>query len=88
MAIRTSKYLTQISDAVSANNNYGILPDPKTVTAEDLEPSYQDEAILGFSRAWNQNWVYGAKATYRILRSGVDDYCDIDTVFGKAASLR
>lgn len=41
--------LTQISDAVSANNNYGILPDPKTVTTQGLEPSYQDEAILGFS---------------------------------------
>ncbi|MFT4248262.1 MAG: TonB-dependent receptor [Pseudomonas sp.] len=79
--------LTQISDAVSANNNYGILPDPKTVTAQGLKPSYQDEAILGFSKAWGADWVYGAKATYRVLRSGVDDYCDIDTVFAKAAAL-
>lgn len=79
--------LTQISDAVSTNNNYGNLPDPKTVTAKGLKPSYQDEAIVGFTRAWNQDWVYGAKATYRILRSGVDDYCDIDAVFAKATAL-
>ncbi|WDS38032.1 TonB-dependent receptor [Pseudoxanthomonas sp.] len=79
--------LTQISDAVSANNNYGNLPDPKTVATQGIEPSYQDEFILGFSKTLGGNWVYGAKATYRVLRSGVDDYCDSDTVFAKAAAL-
>lgn len=79
--------LTQISGAVSSNNNYGILPDPKTVATQGIKPSYQDEFMLGFSKALGANWVYGAKATYRILRSGVDDYCDSDAVFAKAATL-
>lgn len=79
--------LTQISDAVSANNYYGILPDPRTVATRGIEPSYQDEFILGFTRALGNDWVYGAKATYRVLRSGVDDYCDIDAVLAKAGAL-
>jgi len=79
--------LTRFSDPVSANNNYGLLPDAKTVATSGIEPSYQDEFILGFSKALGQDWVYGAKATYRVLRSGVDDYCDIDAVLGKASSL-
>ena len=68
---------------MSANNYYGVLPDPKTVATSGIEPSYQDEFILGFSRALGQNWVYGAKATYRVLRSGVDDYCDIGAVLAR-----
>lgn len=79
--------LTHIAGPVSSNNNFGILPDPKTVAVQDIKPSYQDEFILGFSKAWGDSWVYGAKATYRVLRSGVDDYCDIDTVLDKASSL-
>ncbi|HEY0334703.1 MAG TPA: TonB-dependent receptor [Stenotrophomonas sp.] len=79
--------LTQISDAVSSNNYYGVLPDPRTVATQGIEPSYQDEFIVGFDKAWGEAWVYGAKATYRVLRSGVDDYCDIDAVLAKANSL-
>ncbi|MEE7546706.1 TonB-dependent receptor, partial [Xanthomonas sp. Kuri4-1] len=79
--------LTQISGAVSSNNYYGVLPDPKTVATQGIEPSYQDEFILGFTKVWGDNWVYGAKATYRILRSGVDDYCDIERVLAKSSSL-
>ncbi|MCW0379091.1 hypothetical protein NB697_001937 [Xanthomonas sacchari] len=78
--------LTQISGAVSSNNNYGILPDPKTVATQGIKPSFQDEFILGFTKAWGDSWVYGAKGTYRVLRSGVDDYCDSDTVFAAAAA--
>lgn len=79
--------LTPFSAAVSSNNNYGLLPDPKTVATSGIEPSYQDEFIIGFNKAWGQDWVYGAKATYRVLRSGVDDYCDIDAVLSKAGEL-
>lgn len=78
--------LTQISGAVSANNNYGILPDPRTVATQGIKPSFQDEFILGLTKAWGDSWVYGAKGTYRVLRSGVDDYCDSDTVFAAAAA--
>ena len=79
--------LTAMSGAVSDLNYYGNLPDPRTVATQGIKPSFQDEFILGFSRALGSDWVYGAKATYRILRSGIDDYCDSETVFAKAATL-
>jgi len=79
--------LTQFSDAVSANNYYGVLPDPKTVATQGIKPSYQDEFIFGFDKAWGDSWVYGARAVYRVLRAGVDDYCDIDAVLAKSTQL-
>lgn len=79
--------LTPFSNAVSSNNTYGVLPDPKTVTAQNLKPEYQDEFILGFTKAWGDQWVYGAKLTQRILRSGIDDYCDVKAIESKAATL-
>ena len=79
--------LTAFSNAVSPNNTYGILPDPKTVTASNLKSEYQDEFILGFSKAIGNQWVYGAKFTRRILRNVIDDYCDVQTIENKAAQL-
>jgi len=79
--------LTAFSDAVSANNTYGILPDPKTVTASNLKSEYQDEFILGFTKAIDNRWVYGAKLTRRILRNVIDDYCDVQAIENKAAAL-
>ncbi|KJV31335.1 TonB-dependent receptor [Luteibacter yeojuensis] len=79
--------LTQISGPVSANNSYGVPPDPRTVTARNLKPEHQDEFILGFDKTLGENWVYGAKATRRLLRTAIDDYCEIDRVTDKAAAL-
>jgi len=78
--------LTQISNPVSANGNFGVLPDPRTVAVDNLKSEYQDEFILGFSKQWN-DWVWGVKGIDRILRSAIDDYCDIDRVLAKAQSL-
>ena len=79
--------LTPFSNAVSPNYTYGVLPDPKTVTAQNLKSEYQDEFILGFTKTISDQWVYGAKLTQRILRSGIDDYCDVTTIENKAAAL-
>jgi outer membrane receptor for ferrienterochelin and colicin len=79
--------LTPFSNPVSANNTYGVLPDPKTVTAQNLKPEFQDEFILGFVKSIGNQWVYGAKLTQRVLRSGIDDYCDVPAIESKAASL-
>jgi hypothetical protein len=79
--------LTPISGLVAPNNYFGQLPDPKTVTARNLKAEYQDEFILGFTREFRQDWVYGVKLTDRILRNAIDDYCDIGKVADKAASL-
>ena len=79
--------LTAMSDPVSANSNFGQLPDPKTVVAKDLKAMYQDEYILGFSKTLGTDWVYGAKATRRVLRSAIDDFCDLAAIETKAAEL-
>jgi hypothetical protein len=78
--------LTAISVPVSANNTFGLLPDPTTVTTKNLKSEYQDEFIVGFSKVLG-NWVVGAKGTQRILRNAIDDYCDIDLVLAKAQAL-
>ncbi|HEY4144990.1 TonB-dependent receptor [Pinirhizobacter sp.] len=62
---------------ISANNEYGQAPDPKTVTSKSLKAQYQDEYILGFDKALNDQWNYGAKATYRSLKNAIDDTCNI-----------
>jgi hypothetical protein len=72
---------------VSSNNTFGVLPDPKTVTAKGMKAESQDEYILGFTRAAGTRWVYGAKLTYRKLRNAIDDFCDIGAIVAKGQSL-
>lgn len=79
--------LTQISGPVSGNNSYGIPPDPRTVAGKNLKAEHQDEFILGFDKSFGDHWVYGAKATQRILRSVIDDFCDVGLVTDKATAL-
>lgn len=65
---------------VSANGEFGQAVDPNTVAAKGLKAQYQDEFILGFDKKLSANWNAGIKGTYRMLRSAIDDYCDIPTV--------
>jgi hypothetical protein len=58
------------------NGANGIPPDAKTVSAQGLHSYYQDEYIFGFDKQLDNNWVVGAKAMYRRLRSLIDDSCD------------
>jgi hypothetical protein len=58
------------------NGEDGTTPDPKTVAAKDIDAYFQDEYILGFDKALGENWSFGAKATYRKLKSSIDDFCD------------
>lgn len=68
--------LTQLTDVLSANNEFGQAKDPKTVAAQDMKPSFQDELTLGLERSLTQTLNFGVKATYRTLRSTIDDFCD------------
>jgi outer membrane receptor for ferrienterochelin and colicin len=79
--------LTQISEPYSSLNQYGQDPDPKTASAAQIEPEYQDEFILGFDKTLGSKWVYGAKATFRNLRNAIDDFCSMSQVVEKAQSL-
>lgn len=59
----------------SANCEYGDAPDPKTVAAKDIKAHFQDEYVLGMEKQLSQDFNFGAKLTYRTLRSAVDDTC-------------
>jgi hypothetical protein len=67
---------TPISGIHYANGADGSAPDPKTLSAKNLSAYYQDEYILGFDKQLGSDWTVGAKATYRKLRSIIDDMCD------------
>lgn len=68
--------LVQLSPVYSVNNELGQAKDAKTVTAQDIKSTYQDEVTLGLEKAWNQDLNVGAKVTYRRLGATIDDYCD------------
>jgi hypothetical protein len=68
--------LTQLSAPSSSNNEYGQAKEPKTLSAVDLKPTYQDEITLGFEKAFSPSLNFGAKGTFRTLRSTIDDFCD------------
>jgi hypothetical protein len=68
--------LTQLTPPVSANGEFGQPKDPKTVAALNMKPSTQDELTLGFDQAFSPSLTFGAKVTYRKLRSTIDDFCD------------
>lgn len=63
------------TNLVSSNLECGNAPDPLTTTAKNLKSHYQDEYILGLEHAFSPAFAWGAKATYRDLRSAIDDIC-------------
>jgi hypothetical protein len=68
--------LQELSGVTSVNNEFGQSKDPRTVAAQNMDSLYQDELILGFERAHSPDLNFGAKFTYRTLKSGIDDFCD------------
>ena len=68
--------LNQVSEPRSANNELGQRKDVRQITATNLKPTYQDEIVLGFEKALQKDLAFGARLTYRKLRSTIDDYCD------------
>jgi len=61
--------------AVSSNRECGNAPDPRTVAAIGIKSHYQDEYILGMEQALGKRMSWGAKLTYRDLKSAIDDTC-------------
>jgi hypothetical protein len=68
--------LKSLGPVYSANNEFGQSKDPRGVAAQNMDSLYQDELIVGFERAYSQNLNFGAKVTYRKLKSTIDDFCD------------
>lgn len=72
---------------ISVNSEYGQPRDPKVAASKNLKSEYQDEFILGFDKKLGDSWVYGAKATYRKLRNGIDDVGDNVAIARKMVKL-
>lgn len=60
---------------ISTNLECGNAPDPATVAIEGLKAHYQDEYIIGMQRVESDMLSWGAKFTYRDLKSAIDDTC-------------
>lgn len=65
------------TNMVSTNLECNTAPDPLTTTAKNLKSHYQDEYIIGFEHAFSEKFAWGAKATYRDLKSAIDDVCGV-----------
>jgi hypothetical protein len=65
-----------LTQPFSTNNEYNQYKDPKVVSALDMKPNFQDEMTIGFEKAFSPSLNFGAKVTYRKLRSTLDDLCD------------
>jgi outer membrane receptor protein involved in Fe transport len=65
------------TNLVSSNLECNTAPDPLTTTAKNLKSHYQDEYIAGFEHAFSDAFAWGFKATYRDLRSAIDDVCGV-----------
>ncbi|MFL6673113.1 MAG: hypothetical protein ACJ8LG_07470 [Massilia sp.] len=68
--------LTKVTGPQSANNEFGQAKDPKTLASTTLKPAYQDELTVGFEKSWSPDLNFGAKVTYRTLKSTIDDWGD------------
>ncbi|MFC5476790.1 TonB-dependent receptor [Massilia suwonensis] len=68
--------LNPISGVYSTNNELGQAKDARTVSARNIEATYQDELTLGFERALTPDLNVGARITYRTLKATIDDLCD------------
>ncbi|MFZ9682361.1 MAG: TonB-dependent receptor [Cephaloticoccus sp.] len=51
----------------------GSIPDKDTIVDRNIEPMYQDEFIVGIDHALNNDYKVGIRATYRDLKSTMDD---------------
>ncbi|RTQ89977.1 MULTISPECIES: TonB-dependent receptor [Stenotrophomonas] len=63
------------TNAVSSNLECGKAPNARTVAADNLKSHYQDEYIVGLESALGSRATWGAKITYRDLKSAIDDTC-------------
>lgn len=68
--------LTALTPVLSPNAEFGTPRDPSTVHVKDIKAHYQDELILGADQQITSSVTVGARATYRVLRSQIDDTSD------------
>ena len=59
--------------AVDTSQGDGTVGDLRSEVDRNIDPVYQDEAILGFQQMLTDKWSWGVNATYRRLHSAIDD---------------
>ncbi|MBT2143615.1 MULTISPECIES: carboxypeptidase regulatory-like domain-containing protein [unclassified Rhodanobacter] len=59
--------------AVDDSQGDGTVGDLRSEVDKNMDPVYQDEAILGFQQLITSQWSWGASATYRRLHNAIDD---------------
>jgi hypothetical protein len=70
-------HLTTPRGALSyLNSEDGSTPNPNWVASNNLDPTIQEEFILGYQMELAPNWTAGVKGTYRNLKKTIDDMCD------------
>ena len=62
------------------NGENGEGKNPLTIAAQNLDPQYQDEFILGMQKALTDNFSIGVRGIYRELKAAIDDNCDYTAV--------
>ncbi len=60
----------------SANGEYGVLPNPELVTAQNVKPEYSDNFVLGAQWEFTPGYVAGATLMYQKLGRILDDWDD------------
>lgn len=58
---------------VDTSQGDGTVGDLRSEVDKDMDPVYQDEAILGFQQMLGEQWSWGVKGTYRRLHNAIDD---------------
>ena len=68
--------LKALGPVESANGEFGIPRNAKTVSDQNLKGMYQDELSFGMEQSLSRSMTVGAKLTYRKLGESIDDWCD------------
>jgi hypothetical protein len=79
--------VTGNSNLTSPDGETGLPKDPKQVTSSNLKAMYVDQFNLGFDKKLGDKWVYGAKASYRALKSTIDDECSPGQIAAKMTKM-
>ncbi len=59
--------------AVDNSQGDGTVGDLRSEVDKDIDPVFQDEAILGFQQMFAESWSWGVSGTYRKLHNAIDD---------------
>ena len=72
-------------DFMYLNAEFGGAKTAATIAAQNLEPMYQDEYILGFQKQLSDHFSLGVRGIYRDLKTAIDDTCDYTAVLDAIA---